>query len=193
MTGNFGGTISGTGTGDVTQPANIISIGPAATPAPVDTSRVTAWVLGEFHAAAKKAATASENDIWKCVDAANNAYGVNRKSIDPQEAGIKAATLEQEYEVRTEDLADQGVGDPARLAQADPVGQGFDPFARGGETFWVRERRRRRERRFGPRATGQLPFDRDHPAFDPVRRDEGAFQRLSARILEGPVPGRVDF
>lgn len=73
----------------------------------VDTSRVEQWVLGYVNAAKVEAETVSEKHIWNRVDAENKAYGLRDTTLYPQDAGIKAASLDQTYEVHTKDLSDQ--------------------------------------------------------------------------------------
>jgi len=94
--------------------------------------------------------------------------------------------------VAAADLADQGVFDPRRHPQADPVGEGFDSGADRRQGLLARRDRRRDEGRFGARAARQLPFDRDDLSLHPVRRHEGPFQGLAAGIVEGPVSAWVD-
>ena len=73
----------------------------------VDTKRVHAWVLAQANDRKKSAEDVSRPHIWDRIEAENKAYGLHEKTIDPQEAGIKAASYDQEYEVKTKDLADQ--------------------------------------------------------------------------------------
>lgn len=86
-----------------------ISAPVAALPAvkPIDTSRVTKWVLKYVNDAKCKAEEVSRKHIWDRVDAENRAYGLRDKTIEAQDAGVKAASLDQTYEVKTKDLADQ--------------------------------------------------------------------------------------
>lgn len=73
----------------------------------VDTSRVKKWLLQYVDGCRKQAEEVSKNHYWNRIDAENKAYGLHDTALDPQQAGINAASLEQDYEVRTKDLADQ--------------------------------------------------------------------------------------
>lgn len=73
----------------------------------VDTSRVYNRVVSWIEDNEKCAADVSDSEIWQRVDAAIRAYNINKKAIDPQDAGINAASMDKEFIVRTEDLADQ--------------------------------------------------------------------------------------
>lgn len=86
----------------VAEPGSVV-----AEPVAVDTSRVTKWVLGYVNDAKKRAEEVSRTHIWDRVIAENKAYGMHDTVLDPQDAGIKAASLDQQYEVRTKDLSDQ--------------------------------------------------------------------------------------
>jgi len=73
----------------------------------VDTKGVRDWLLGYLDSSAKRAYDVSKVGIWPNVEASDAAYGLNKKAIDPQEAGIKAASAKANFEIHTADLADQ--------------------------------------------------------------------------------------
>lgn len=73
----------------------------------VDTSRVESWILERLNRAKSNAEAVSKTYLWERVEAENKAYGLRDTVLEPQDAGIKAASLGQHYEVRTKDLADQ--------------------------------------------------------------------------------------
>lgn len=73
----------------------------------VDTKRVHDWLLDYIGDCEKRAAEVSQPEIWTRVDAARRAYNIDKKAIDPQDAGVKAASTKKNFAIRTEDLADQ--------------------------------------------------------------------------------------
>lgn len=93
---------------EISTGAAVVNLGvDRAEQTPVSTDRVTKWVLEYTERAKQRAVNVSRTHIWDRIDAENNAYGLRDKTLEPQEAGIKAANLDQEYEVLTKDLSDQ--------------------------------------------------------------------------------------
>src|SRR5690606_30935010 len=72
-----------------------------------DSERVRKWLLQYVNDCKNKAEDVSANHLWESIDAENNAYGLRDKTLSPQDAGVKAAACDQEYEVKTKDLSDQ--------------------------------------------------------------------------------------
>lgn len=79
---------------------------PSAPVAPIDTSRVRTWLL-QYVNDCKVRAEKATADLWQSIEAENKAYGLNDHALCPQDASIKAASIDQEFEVKTKDLSDQ--------------------------------------------------------------------------------------